>query len=150
MIDVRSGGLGFAKRVLETILSAPSPIIEALCRRAYVWHLRRRASSWRSPDQVRLQSDYLKLHTQSHRQVVMDRFHATVDTLMRMAKTPRRDDLFQIFPDLPGVRPRSTAEQIERMQRKVQDVHERANQNTLRQRAVSEHVRASLPARRRR
>jgi hypothetical protein len=39
---------------------------------------------------------------------------------------------------------------MERMQRKVQDAHERASQNTLRQRTVSEHVRASLPARRRR
>jgi hypothetical protein len=39
---------------------------------------------------------------------------------------------------------------MERMQRKVLDARERANQNTLRQRAVSEHVRASLPARRRR
>jgi hypothetical protein len=150
MIDVRSRGLGFAKRVLEAILSAPSPIVETLCRRAYAWHLRRRAGSWRSPDQVSLQSDYLKLHTQSHRQRVLDRFHATVDTLMQMAKAPRRDDLFQIFPDLPGVRPRTAAEQLERMHRKVQETRERANQNILRQRAASEHVRASLPARRRR
>ena len=66
------------KSLLELILRAPSPLIEAGCRRLYAWHLRRRASSWRSPDQVRLQSDYLKLHTRSHRHSVMDRFDAAV------------------------------------------------------------------------
>lgn len=66
------------KSLLELMLRAPSPIIEAGCRRLYAWHLRRRASSWRSPDQVRLQSDYLKLHTRSHRHSVMDRFDAAV------------------------------------------------------------------------
>ena len=66
------------KSVLELVLRAPSPIIEAGCRRLYAWHLRRRASSWRSPDQVRLQSDYLKLHTRSHRHSVMDRFDTAV------------------------------------------------------------------------
>ena len=66
------------KSLLELALRAPSPIIEAGCRRLYAWHLRRRASSWRSPDQVRLQSDYLKLHTRSHRHSVMDRFDTAV------------------------------------------------------------------------
>jgi len=66
------------KSLLELMLRAPSPIIEAGCRRLYAWHLRRRASSWRSPDQVRLQSDYLKLHTRSHRHSVMDRYDAAV------------------------------------------------------------------------
>ena len=66
------------KSVLELVLRAPSPIIEAGCRRLYAWHLRRRASSWQSPDQVRLQSDYLKLHTRSHRHSVMDRFDTAV------------------------------------------------------------------------
>lgn len=67
------------KRVLEMALRLPSPILEAACRRLYAWHLRRRSSSWRSPDQVRLQSDYLKLHTQSHRHSVLDRFDAAVE-----------------------------------------------------------------------
>src|SRR5262249_14120867 len=138
LIDVRSRPLALAKRVLETILGAPSPILEALCRRAYAWHPRARAASWRSPDQGRLQGAYLKLHTQSHRQMVLDRFHATVDRLVRMSKAPRRDDLFRIFPDLPGLRPRSTAEQVERLRRKALDTRERARENINRQRIAAE------------
>lgn len=149
VVDVRSRGLGLAKRSLEAILSA-SPLIEAVCRRAYAWHLRRRAGSWRSPDQVRLQSDYLKLHTQSHRHTVLGRFHATVDALMRMAKSPRRDDLVQILPDLPGLRTRTALEQVQRVHRRVQDTRERAGQNILRRQAASEHVRAATSGRRRR
>ena len=150
VIDVAGRGATVVKRVLELLLSAPAPVIEAVCRRAYAWHLQRRAGSWRSPDQVRLQSDYLKLHTRSHRHSVLDRFHTTVDTLMRVAKRPRRDDLFTIFPDLPGVRPRSAAEQVDRVHRQVQATRERAGENILRQQAASERVRASIALRRRR
>jgi hypothetical protein len=150
LVDVAGRGLAFVKRALEAALRVPSPLIERVCREAYNWHLRRRAGSWRSPDQVRLQSDYLKLHTRSHRHAVLDRFQATVDTLMRMAKSPRRDDLFAIFPDLPGLRKRTPAEQMERVQRQVQDTRERASANILRQQAASERVRAAVAGRRRR
>ena len=78
-VDVRGRGLDIVKRVLETVLIVPAPLIERVCRWAYAWHLRRRAGSWRSPDQVQLQADYLKLHTQSHRLSVLDRFDAAVD-----------------------------------------------------------------------
>jgi|SRR5262252_5109373 len=67
------------KSTLELILRVPAPLIEIICRRLYAAHLRRRAASWQSPDQVRLRSDYLKLHTQSHRDRVMQRFVAAVD-----------------------------------------------------------------------
>ena len=149
-VDVDSRGLGLIRRLLEAVLLVPALLAEPLCRRAYAWHLRRRAGSWRSPDQVRLQSDYLKLHTHSHRHAVLDRFQTTVDTLMRMAKPPRRDDLFQMFPDLPGLRKRTAAEQVERVHRQVQDTRERAEQNILRQQAASERVRAAISGRRRR
>jgi hypothetical protein len=149
-VEVVGRGLAFVKSALEAVLRVPSPLIERACREAYAWHLRRRATSWRSPDQVRLQSDYLKLHTRSHRHEVLDRFQATVDTLMRMAKSPRRDDLFAIFPDLPGLRKRTPAEQMERVQRQVQDTRERASANILRQQAASERVRAAVAGRRRR
>jgi hypothetical protein len=139
----------FVKRALETLLRVPSPLIERACRQLYARHLQHRAVSWRSPDQVRLQSDYLKLHTRSHRHAVMDRFHATVDTLMRMAK-PRHDDLFAIFPELPGLRKRTPAEQMERVQRQVQDTRERASSSILRQRDAAERVRAVVAGRRRR
>jgi len=84
-VDARVGSLGLLKRALEAALALPSPLIEAVCRRAYAWHLRRRAGSWRSPDQVRLQSDYLKLHTQSHRTSVINRFDAAVDRALAHA-----------------------------------------------------------------
>ena len=150
LVEVRHRGLGCAKRLLEMVLDVPAPLIEALCRRAYAWHLRRRAGSWRSPDQVRLQSDYLKLHTQSHRRSVLDRFNATVDTLMMMPKLPRHDDLFQIFPELPDLRHRTAAEQMEKVQRQVQETRDRAGENILRQQAASERVRAAIAGRSRR
>jgi hypothetical protein len=84
-LRTRSRALGFAKGLLELVIGLPSPIVEAVCRRAYAWHLRRRAGSWRSPEQVRLQSDYLKLHTQSHRRAVLDRFDIAVDRALAHA-----------------------------------------------------------------
>jgi hypothetical protein len=84
---VRVGGRGAAalKRALEVVLRVPAPLVEAACRRLYAWHLRRRSGSWRSPEQVRLRSDYLKLHTKSHRERVMQRFDAVVDEALRRA-----------------------------------------------------------------
>jgi hypothetical protein len=84
---VAGRGLAHLKTLAEIVLYLPSPVIEATCRRLYAWHLRRRADLWRSPDQVRLQSDYLKLHTRSHRHSVMDRFEAAVEeTFERTAR----------------------------------------------------------------
>jgi hypothetical protein len=141
--------LAFVKRCLEPIFNVAAPLMEPACRHAYAWHLRRRAASWRSPEQVLMQSDYLKLHTQSHRQPVLERFEATVDRLIPMAKLRHGDDLFRLFPDLPGMRPRSTAEQVERLHRKVGHARERAGQNIRRQRAAVERIRTSIAPRRR-
>jgi hypothetical protein len=149
LAGVGSGRLTLVKRAFEALLTLPSPLIESVCRRLYAWHLRRRAGSWRSPDQVSLQSDYLKLHTRSHRHTVMERFEATVDRLLQMAK-PLPDDLFRIFPDLPGLRKRSPAEQVERVHRQVQSTRERAAENILRQQEATERVRTTIAARRRR
>lgn len=55
-----------------------APLYERCCRGAYRWYLCRRASSWQSRDQVRLEAECLKLHTTSHRQSVMERFEAAV------------------------------------------------------------------------
>ncbi len=85
MIEPPSRALRAAKRALEWALWLPSPIIEAASRRLYAWHLHRRATTWRSPEQVRLQSDYLKLHTQSHRQTVLDRFEMAVEEALDTA-----------------------------------------------------------------
>jgi hypothetical protein len=66
------------KRALEWALQLPAIPAEAICRFAYGWHLRRRARAWRSPGQVHLGHDYLKLHTRSHRQSVTERFQSAV------------------------------------------------------------------------
>jgi len=83
--DEPSRALRAVKTVLEVLLWLPSPLIEMGCRRLYAWHLRRRAASWQSPEQVRLQSDYLKLHTQSHRHSVLVRFDAALDEAVERA-----------------------------------------------------------------
>ena len=67
------------KSALEVLLAWPSYPVEALCRSAYGWYLRRRSAGWRSPGQVRLERDALKLHTQSHRQSILDRFERAVE-----------------------------------------------------------------------
>jgi hypothetical protein len=64
---------------LERLLEATiAPLYEAGCRAAYGWHLRRRAPSWQSRDQVRLEAECLKLHTSSHRHRVMEHFAAAI------------------------------------------------------------------------
>jgi len=70
-----------AKRVVEFALAGPSVLVEHLCRRAYRKYLTRRASTWQSPEQVRLDPDCVKLHTQSHRQSILSRFDRAVHTL---------------------------------------------------------------------
>jgi len=78
------------KAAIESALSVPSMAVEALCRHAYGWHLRRRAFSWRSPGQVRLERDCLKLHTQSHRDSTLDRFESAMgDALARVDRADR-------------------------------------------------------------
>jgi hypothetical protein len=64
------------KSTVEWLFSIPSLVAEALCRRAYGAYLWRRAGNWTSPDQVRLQPNCLKLHTNSHRKWVQQRFEA--------------------------------------------------------------------------
>ena len=55
-------------------------------------------------------------------------------------------DLFEIFPDLPWHRRRNTAEQVERVRRKVRLTQARANDNIRRQRAATERMRAAVAA----
>ena len=73
--------LAWMKPVLESVLAPVTPLGEMVCRSAYRAYLRRRAATWRSPDQVRLQADCLKLHTQSHRQSVLERFDRSVQSI---------------------------------------------------------------------
>ena len=81
----RSGWNPFAERrrrdSSKLVMAAPSMLVEQLCRRAYRAYLTRRSSTWDSPEQVRLEPDCLKLHTQSHRQSVLARFESAVHKL---------------------------------------------------------------------
>jgi hypothetical protein len=74
-----------AKTALEVLLDVPSRIAEAICRPAYGSYLRRRSASWRSAAQVRLLPGYLKLHSQSHRQSILERFDRAVCDALRQA-----------------------------------------------------------------
>jgi hypothetical protein len=55
----------------------------------YTSHLKRRAASWRSRDQVRLERECLKLHTSSHRREVMERFERAVEAASQENAAPR-------------------------------------------------------------
>lgn len=55
---------------------------EGVARWAYGWHLRRRAVSWLSRDQVRLEAECLKLHTSSHRASTLARFDAAMAAIL--------------------------------------------------------------------
>jgi hypothetical protein len=66
------------KRTVEILLAAPSRIVEVICRLSYRSYLTGQSSRWRSPEQVRMHADCLKLHTRSHRRSVLERFDQTV------------------------------------------------------------------------
>ncbi|MDA2930221.1 hypothetical protein MYX84_09785, partial [Acidobacteria bacterium AH-259-O06] len=58
---------------------------EFMCRTTYSWYLKRKSHSWRSPEEVLMEKDYLKLHTESHRKSVMQRFEqAFLQAMERM------------------------------------------------------------------
>ena len=66
-------------------------------------------------------------------------------------RLPHSNDLFEIFPDLPGHRPhRSPEEQVRKVHQKVEEFRERARINIDRQRAAADRVRASVARRKRR
>jgi hypothetical protein len=67
-----------ARRLLEVVLTPVAEILERLCRVAYRTYLMRRAASWDSREQVRLEPDCLKLHTKSHRRSILERFDRVV------------------------------------------------------------------------
>jgi hypothetical protein len=71
------------RRCLEAALEIGiAPIAERLSRALYGWHLARKASTWQSRDQVRLEAECLKLHTSSHRASTLRRFDAAMQRAM--------------------------------------------------------------------
>ena len=76
-----------ALAVIETVLDwTVAPAFERLCASVYRLHLRRRAHTWTSRDQVRLDAECLKLHTSSHRREVMERFERALDAAIERAE----------------------------------------------------------------
>ena len=65
-----------------------TPVFESVARWIYGRHLARKAASWQSRDQVRLEAECLKLHTSSHRAETLRRFDAAVDAAVRHAGEP--------------------------------------------------------------
>lgn len=60
------------------------------------------------------------------------------------------DDLFQLFPDLPGLPPRSREAQVARMRRLLAETRLRAERNIARQVEATARVRARVAAHHRR
>jgi hypothetical protein len=69
---------GRVRRALELAFAISSAPIEATCRVVYGWYLRRKLRGWASPDQVRLTKTQMKLHGNSHRDVIAQRFDSAV------------------------------------------------------------------------
>jgi hypothetical protein len=89
--QIRVHGSGAASRpwetMIETVLDwALAPILEPICRFVYRSHLGRRAHTWTSRDQVRLEPECLKLHTTSHRGDVIARFERALDEVETYAE----------------------------------------------------------------
>ena len=67
------------KSLAERALAlGPGALLEPMARALYGWHLKRRAGTWHSIDQVRLEPECLKLHTSSHRASTLARFDAAM------------------------------------------------------------------------
>ena len=74
------------KPLLEGLLSLGfAQVWERAARAIYGWHLNRRAATWQSRDQVRLDAECLKLHTCSHRAAALARYDAAVAAVLRRA-----------------------------------------------------------------
>jgi hypothetical protein len=74
------------KTLLERVMSfGAAQLGERAARAIYGWHLNRRAATWQSRDQVRLDAECLKLHTSSHRAAALARYDAAVTEALRRA-----------------------------------------------------------------
>ena len=77
--DLKTSGPQDLKTFFERIISfGPAQLAERCARRLYGWHLRRKATTWQSRDEVRLEDECLKLHTSSHRTKTLARFDAAM------------------------------------------------------------------------
>ncbi len=72
-----------AKAALEILFALGiRQLLEFVCRESYSRYLRARSGRWSSPDQVVLERDHLKLHTETHRHWVMERFQRELSSAL--------------------------------------------------------------------
>ena len=71
-------------------------------------------------------------------------------TLVEMPTRRHSNDLFELFPDLPGHPPRAAEDQLRRVHQQVEEFRERARVNIDRQRASAARMRARVANRKRR
>lgn len=77
--NLKTSGPQHLRTLCEHALSLGlAQLAERSARILYGWHLRRRAASWQSRDQVRLEDECLKLHTSSHRTATLNRFEGAM------------------------------------------------------------------------
>ena len=85
-LTIRPSARRAIKPLLERVLSIGVALAaERVARAIYGWHLNRRATSWQSRDQVRLEAECLKLHTSSHRTAALARYEAAVAEVLLSA-----------------------------------------------------------------
>ena len=83
----------------------PGALLESMARAIYGWHLKRRAATWQSIDQVRLEAECLKLHTSSHRAATLERYEAGVARALQARRQRKRSHPEQIAARrFPGAR----------------------------------------------
>ena len=76
-----------ANSLVERALSfGAGRVLEFMARALYCWHLKRRAGTWQSIDQVRLEAECLKLHTSSHRASTLEGFEAAMARALALAE----------------------------------------------------------------
>lgn len=99
-------------RLVERVLDwTIAPLAEPVCRWSYRAYLLRRAHTWTSREQVRLEPECLKLHTSSHRREVMERFEralaetmaASDDDEAELSACPGRGHAAAIVPHANGL-----------------------------------------------
>jgi hypothetical protein len=80
-------------RITERLLAiGMAPLFERLARGLYGWHLKRKAASWQSRSQVRLEAECLKLHTSSHRATTLKKFERVMSDALGNANTKKTKD----------------------------------------------------------
>lgn len=91
-IDVGPGPAALAfKRFVEAAgRLGPAWIFESLSRSAYRRYLRSKSHRWSSPEQVKLDSDCMKLHAASHRRRVLERFEEAYQEALQKITAQRR------------------------------------------------------------